>query len=144
MDRKIRSDKFVFDLSDIDQIEKMAEIGLNVGEICEIFGIHRDTFYERAKEMPDLLPTVERGKKNGKRSLLLKAHQKAFGWKPKHPKSGDNDMIKFLLSRVHGLAEKQVHEIKTSDLDDKSEAELMEEFERLQALIYRKNVSETM
>lgn len=137
-EQKFRSDKKVFTLSDLDMIEKLAELGHPVGEICDILGMARSTFYERAAEMPELLRTVKRGKANGKSNLLRKALRKAYGKDPSNPEDGDNDMIKFLLARAHGMAEKQVVEhLEARDFDSMTDEELWQEFDKLKEMLVR-------
>lgn len=139
-ERKQRSDKKIIDLSDLHTIEKLAKLGHPVGEICDILGMSRSTFYERVAEMPEILRTVKRGKADGKSNLLRKANLKAYGKDPTDPAQGDSDMIKFLLARVHGLSEKQVIEHHEGrEYDGMTDEELWQEFDKLKEMLVKQD-----
>jgi len=97
-------------VSDLAKIKQLAGLGLTTREIANFFQMSPDTFYVRCRENPEILRTIEEGKTEAKKNLLAKSYLKAIGGKPQDPNSGDNDMLKWLLARVHGMSEKQIIE----------------------------------
>jgi predicted DNA-binding protein YlxM (UPF0122 family) len=127
-----RRDKKIIDLSDLPKIKALAGLGLSVGEIADIFSMSRATFYQRIAEMPDISKTISEGKATAKNNLLAKSYKKAMGEGAECTKSGDNEMLKYLLSRVHGLTETQVLEhVDKSGIENYTIEELEEEIRKL-------------
>lgn len=130
MPRKVRSDKLVIEESDLKKIEAFAALGLSVVEIADVFNISRATFFERMSEMPEIRQIIQRGKAAAKNNLLRKSYDMAL--------EGDKDMLKYLLSRVHGLSETQVHEIQQKvNVGEMSDEEIIEEIDRLTKKTHR-------
>lgn len=98
-ERKIRSDKVMFNESDIKKIENMASMGLSVVQICSILEISTDTFYRRCKESGGgLSAALIRGRSNAILNVSQKAYELAI--------QGDTGMIKYYLSCIGGWSEK--------------------------------------
>lgn len=112
------------DLSHLPQIRNLASMGLTIGDIADFFSVSRAHFYRLMDQMPEIYETIQEGKSSAKNRLLTKADEMAM--------AGDREMMKYILSRVHGLTEKQELEIRgKKDLSDYTVDELMEELRKL-------------
>lgn len=85
-----------------DLIRRLAGIGLTTQEIAHVTGVPSSTFYYRMSRDPEISNAIHQGKAQYKADLLTRAFQRA--------RRGDGDMLKFLLARVCGVNEKQIHE----------------------------------
>ena len=126
MGQKIRSDKKLILLSDLPKIEAFAAMGVPVGKIATIFGMTRETFYQRIAEMPEIALTIERGKANDLSHLLAKSKSMAMGPSrdPNKP-DGDSGMVKWRMAVIHGITKNLLEgELDGTDWDAYSLEEL--------------------
>lgn len=99
-----------------DFIRRLAGLGLTTQEIAHVTGVPSSTFYYRMSRDPTISEAIQQGKAQFKADLLTRAFKRA--------RHGDSDMLKFLLARVCGVNEKQVHEHRFGASVDYSEMTL--------------------
>ncbi|MCA9813349.1 MAG: hypothetical protein KC483_10895 [Nitrosarchaeum sp.] len=129
-----RSDKKEILDSHLKSIEAFAGLGLTNKEIAHILGISEARFYDRIKEKPEIAESIERGKATAKNNLLAKAYNKSIGKGANDLNSGDNDMLRWTLARVHGMSEKKILEHRDGDnLKNKSKEELEKLLQEMEA-----------
>ncbi len=139
MSRKVRSDKIIFNKSDIRKMEKLAALGFTIEQIACFFDISRDTLYRRCNEPnSELSATLLRGRTRSIQKIAEKAFNLAL--------EGDVQMIKYILSCKGGWRDNsQINSeqgflgLNTQDIEMSSEINLSEcsddELRKLQEFI---------
>lgn len=93
--------KLVFD---IENVEKMAKLGMTNGEIADLLGIHRDTFQKHLKDNQGMKIALDRGKGHLSMSLRRELVRKAL--MPGPFEQGQTTALLFALKNYCGMQDK--------------------------------------